>query len=122
MKKVLIIEDDRWFADSVAKPLHEHGWQTFHAASGREGINAIDNFHPDVLLVDVLLPDVAAPALLNELQSHPDLASLPIVLCTSLDGAHFEASSLKSYGVKKVLDKAKATPHQIVEALEHAIA
>lgn len=121
MKKVLIIEDDRWFADTVAKTFTKKGWQTRLESDGRKGIDALDDFDPDVMLLDVMLPDVTAPALLNELQSYTDLADLPIVLCTSLETAHFEPNSLKSYGVAAVLDKAKVTPDDIVEAVSRAV-
>lgn len=122
MNKVLIIDDDRWFADSVAKTLAKSDWQTHIEIEGQKGIEAIDEFEPDVLLLDIMLPDVTAPALLNELQSHTDLADVPVILCTSLEAAHLEPESLKSYGVQAILDKAKVRPEEIAEALDRAVA
>ncbi len=119
--KILIIDDDRWFADVVAKTLHGLGWKTFIARDGAKGIDAIDSFDPDAVLLDVMLPGSTAPALLNELQSHTDLADLPVVLCTSVNSSEFDADSLKSYGVKSVLDKAYSEPGDIVKALIHAV-
>ncbi len=80
MKKILIIDDDRWFADTVAQSLHRKGWKTQIAADGAKGIEAIDDFKPDALLLDVMLPGSTAPAILNELQSHTDLADLPMYI------------------------------------------
>lgn len=119
--KILIIDDDRWFADVVAKTLHGLGWKTFVAHDGAKGIDAIDSFDPDAVLLDVMLPGSTAPALLNELQSHTDLADLPVVLCTSVNSNEFDTDSLKSYGVKSVLDKAHSEPGDIVKALIHAV-
>lgn len=119
--KILIIDDDKWFADVVAKTLHSLGWKTFIAHDGAKGIDAIDSFDPDAVLLDVMLPGPTAPALLNELQSHTDLADLPVVLCTSVNSSEFDLDSLKSYGVKSVLDKAHSEPSDIVKALIHAV-
>lgn len=121
MKKILIIDDDRWFADTVAQTLHRKGWKTFIATDGAKGIEAIDDFQPDAVLLDVMLPGSTAPAILNELQSHTDLADLPIVLCTSINSNEFDIDSIKSYGVRAVLDKAHSDPDDIVKALSHAI-
>jgi DNA-binding response OmpR family regulator len=121
MSKVLIIDDDRWFADAIAKNLHKAGWQTHISPNAAKGIEAIDDFDPDVLLLDVMLPGSSAPAILNELQSHTDLADLPIVLCTSVNSNEFDLDALKSYGVREVLDKAHSEPDDIAKALSHAI-
>lgn len=121
MKKILIIDDDRWFADTIAKTLHGNGWKTYIAPDGAKGIEAIDDFKPDAVLLDVMLPGSTAPAILNELQSHIDLADLPIVLCTSIKSDEFDLTALKSYGVSAVLDKAHSEPADIVKALSHAI-
>ncbi|MBI3494934.1 response regulator [Candidatus Saccharibacteria bacterium] len=121
MSKVLIIDDDRWFADAIAKNLHQNGWQTHISPNAAKGIGAIDDFDPDVLLLDVMLPGSSAPAILNELQSHTDLADLPIVLCTSIQSSEFDLDSLKSYGVREALDKAHSEPDDIAKALANAI-
>lgn len=120
--KVLIIEDDKWLSDTYVKILQENGWQTETAVDAASAIDLIDDSKPDVLLLDFILPLANAPALLNELQSHTDLADLPVVLCTTLDMKDFDASSLKSYGVRAVLNKTDIRPSEIVEALTRATA
>ncbi len=120
MKRVLIVDDDAWLADSYKLVLVQAGWQVTIAASGAQAIDLIDDIRPDVVLLDVMLPTSSAPALLNELQSHSDLATLPIVLCSSLDLKEHRLSDLQHYGVKGVIDKTKTTPEAIVRAVEDA--
>jgi twitching motility two-component system response regulator PilH len=114
--KILLIEDDQWFSYTVVKVLEKEGWQTAVAPDGAEGIDMIDDFEPDAVLLDVMLPSSSAPTLLNELQSHTDLADVPIVLCSSVN-----TESLRHYGVRSVLDKAKTSPQDIVKALKYAV-
>lgn len=119
--KILLIEDDQWFSDTVVKVLKKEGWKTAVAPDGAEGIDMIDDFEPDAVLLDVMLPSSSAPSLLNELQSHTDLADMPIVLCTSVNTDDLDIESLRHYGVRQVLDKAKTSPQDIVKALKHAV-
>ncbi len=119
--KILLIEDDQWFSDTVVKVLKKEGWKTAVAPDGAEGIDMIDDFEPDAVLLDVMLPSSSAPTLLNELQSHTDLADVPIVLCTSVNTDDLDIESLRHYGVRQVLDKAKTSPQDIVKALKHAV-
>lgn len=121
MKKALLIEDDKWFSDMLVTILHKNKWQTVVAADGAKGMALIDDFEPDVLLLDFMLPSSGAPALLNELQSHTDLSDLPIVLCTSVNTSDIDVESLRHYGVRTVLDKSQTSPQAIMEALQRAV-
>ena len=121
MKKVLLIEDDTWFSDTLVTILHKNKWQTRTARNGAKGMALIDDFEPDVLLLDFMLPSSGAPALLNELQSHTDLSDLPVVLCTSANTSDIDVESLRHYGVRTVLDKSQTSPQAIMKAIEHAV-
>lgn len=120
MKKILIVDDDTWLAESYGVALASAGWHVNHATSGAEAIDLIDDIQPHVVLLDIMLPDSSAPALLNELQSHSDLAKLPIILCSSLHLDKHAASHLHSYGVRQVIDKTTTSPEEILEASERA--
>lgn len=120
MKKVLVVDDDAWLADSYRVLLESHGWQVTITGSAQDAIKLIDDVSPHVVLLDYMLPFQSAPALLHELQSYSDTQHIPVLLCTTLSLPH--ASELKDYGVHTVIDKAKVTPKEIVEAIEKAYA
>jgi DNA-binding response OmpR family regulator len=120
MKKILIVDDDAWLADSYRLILEQAGWQVTLAPTGAKAIDMIDDSQPHVVLLDIMLPDSSAPALLNELQSHSDLAKLPIILCSSLSLDDHARSQLHHYGVTQVIDKTTTTPEKVVEAAERA--
>ena len=120
MKKVLVVDDDAWLADNYKLVLAHAGWQVAVAASGAEAIDLIDDTQPEVVLLDIMLPGSSAPALLNELQSHSDLANLPVVLISSLDVDENSYSDLEHYGVSQVIDKSKVTPESLISAVEGA--
>ena len=117
MKKVLIIEDDKWLAQNYQLLLEKNGWQVELTSLASQAIDLIDDLKPDVLLLDFILPEKNAPTLLNELQSHTDTATLPVVLCTSLPREGIDTSALKQYGVQSLIDKTIVTPSEMLKVL-----
>lgn len=122
MKKphVLIIEDDEWLAASYARCLNAADYRTATTTSAVSAIDVIDNDTPQIILLDVLLNTITGFALLHELQSHVDLARIPIVLITNL-ADEIQLHSLDAYGVRQVLDKAVVTPRALVSAVRSVL-
>lgn len=117
MTKVLIVEDDRWFADGHRARLEAAGYDVAVAAHAHEAIALVDATLPDVIVMDVLLAASTAFALLHELQSYTDTGLIPVVLCSNV-ADQFDAVSLAPYGVRRVLDKTTMHPDDIVAAVK----
>ena len=109
MKKLLIVEDDKNWADILGKFAADVGAEYRVAVSGGQAIEIIDNWQPDALILDMLLAGETAIALLNELRSYADLASLPIVVCTNID---VRMGDLRPLGVKAILNKTSMHPNE----------
>ncbi len=119
-KYVLIVEDDNWLAETYSLMMTQAGWAAHTVHSAKKALEAIDEKMPDVVLLDVLLPGANAFELMHELQSYSDTKQLPIVLCTTLSHQHLSHDNLQQYGVKAVLNKARLTSKQLLEALHQA--
>lgn len=109
MKKLLIVEDDKNWADILGKFAADVGAEYRVAVSGGQAIEIIDNWQPDALILDMLLAGETAIALLNELRSYADLASLLIVVCTNID---VKMDDLRPLGVKAILNKTSMRPNE----------
>lgn len=116
---IVIIEDDQFLAASYQRILTADGHDVQRASHAVAGIDAIDEFHPDVIVLDVLLAGTTALTLLHELQSHADLAAIPIVMVTNL-GDQLSLDDVKPYGVKRLLDKVSLTPEELKKAVRGA--
>jgi two-component system response regulator BaeR len=118
MKKphILIVEDDAWLAEQHERVLQKAGYGTSIALHAIAAIDAVDNVHPDVIILDVLLTGSTAFALLNELQSYGDTGVIPVVLCTNL-AADIKLDDVRPYGVRRILDKATMEPDDIIAAV-----
>ena len=109
MKKLLIVEDDKNWADILGKFAADVGAEHQVAVSGGQAIKIIDDWKPDALILDMLLAGETAIALLNELRSYADLASLLIAVCTNID---VKMDDLRPLGVKAILNKTSMRPNE----------
>lgn len=113
---VLLIDDDKWLVELFATTLKKHGFGVSVAQDGLEGMQRIDEKKPDVIVLDLFMPGPNGLVLLHELQSHADLASVPVVLCTNSADSIAKAE-LVPYGVRRVLDKTTMSPDDVVAAV-----
>ncbi len=83
--RLLIVEDDRDL-NSLLKFTFENGKEPFECLSlfdGNQVLEAVDSFHPNLVLLDVMLPGVSGLDVLKKIKSHPVYHSLPVVLLTA---------------------------------------
>ncbi len=121
MKKVLIVEDDRWLAELFASSLQKAGYKTETASHAYAAIDVVDTFHPDVIMLDMLLTGSTGFALLNELQSHADTMHVPVIVCSNL-AENVDSEQLKQYGVLRMIDKTTMVPDDVVTAVRAVLA
>src|SRR6204780_4834379 len=94
--RILIVEDDRKLADFVARGLRAERFAVDLAGSGREGESYIRSYAYDLLVLDLMLPQLSGTELLRRVrESH---ASLPVLVLTARDAIedkvmHFEAGA-----------------------------
>jgi CheY-like chemotaxis protein len=119
--KVLLVEDDPWLAELEVTTLQKAGFSVTHAPHAPSAIVKIDDVHPDVMILDVLLTGSTAFALLHELQSYDDTGELPIILCTNM-AENLKLEDVKSYGVRRIVDKTTMQPDDLVAAVRSVLA
>lgn len=119
-KKILIIDDDEDILE-VAQLTFEavSSWQVFTATSGDEGIFKAQTEQPDVILLDVMMPEMDGVATFDQLQGNTSTENIPVVLLTaklqSMDKQQF--ANLKVAGmIPKPFDPMKLT-NQVEEIL-----
>lgn len=79
-RKVLVIEDEESIAAPLAEALEREGFQAEVAATGGEGLEASDRFVPDIVLLDLMLPDMDGRDVCRTLR---DRSSVPIIMLTA---------------------------------------
>ena len=79
--------------------ISEHGYHVLTAASGGEALQLVHGEHPDVMILDMLLPDIEGSEVILRLKSAPSTVRLPVLVLT---GAHIGQSKvdvLRNFGI-----------------------
>ncbi len=109
--RILIIEDDNYLADLLATLFERHDIETFIARTGREAIHISQKLNPDLLILDLILPESDGFTVVNWLKQHNQLCSIPVVVYSAKDLDPSERHRLKS-GHTEFLTKGRVTTHE----------
>jgi two-component system, sensor histidine kinase and response regulator len=92
MAKILVIEDEAGVRDSIIDILNAEDFIVDSATNGEEGLHQIQEFHPDLVICDVMMPVLDGYGVLKKVRQTPDLATLPFVFLTAkADKADFRS-------------------------------
>lgn len=83
MKTVLIIEDNFEIRDNTAEQLELEGFNVIGAGNGREGIAMAVNARPDLILCDIMMPEMNGYEVIRELKDNDLTASIPFIYVTA---------------------------------------
>jgi two-component system phosphate regulon response regulator PhoB len=83
MERVLIVDDDPDIVRLVSYNLSQSGFEPLHASTGREALALIQNQPPDLVILDLMLPDVDGMEVCRTLRSQDASANIPIVMLTA---------------------------------------
>ena len=83
MTRILVVEDDRDIAELVERYLQKAGFSTELLSSGREALKAIAERTPDLLVLDLMLPQVDGLEICRVVRSDPRTAAIPIIMLTA---------------------------------------
>jgi CheY-like chemotaxis protein len=102
-KKILIIDDDRLLSRVLIKRLSREGFEAKAAKDGRTGLQAALSSHPDLILLDIVMPVMDGLTVLESLRADPWGKKVPIIILSNLDEAETSASNfgqVQAYLVK----------------------
>ena len=116
-KKILIIEDDKFLRDLIARKLISEGFDISEAVDGEEGIKKITEEKPDLVLLDLILPSIDGFEVLSRMKGNPSCASIPVIILSNL-GQKEEVEKGLELGATKYLIKAHYIPSEVVEEIK----
>ncbi len=118
MKKVLIAEDDSFLSSLLIQDLKVIGFDLMTAFDGNEALERIHSWHPDMILLDLVMPNKDGFAVMEELHKDTGEASkIPILVLSNLS-KESDVAKAKQYGAVDFMVKANTTPHDIAERIK----
>ena len=83
-KHILLVDDDRDIREVASLSLEAiGGWKVSSASGGSQGVELARSERPDVILLDVMMPDVDGPATVQRLQADPQTRDIPVIFLTA---------------------------------------
>ena len=79
MTKILIVDDDTTIRDMLDTVLREEGYATFQAGNGQDGIELAERLHPELILMDIMMPIVDGATAISELRKNPKTRSIRVI-------------------------------------------
>ena len=108
MAKILLVEDDSFIADIYKKKFESSGFEVLNITNGRAVLKAVDDQRFDIILLDLVIPEMSGLEVLKELRGPRYPASLPIVIFSNLSNPEDRELAVKlaqqsSLGKKRIL-------------------
>jgi DNA-binding response OmpR family regulator len=82
-KRILLVEDDRFLRRACAASLRQRGFTVIAAADGEEGLRQARAEHPDLILLDLLMPKLAGVEVLRALKADPETKAIPVLILSN---------------------------------------
>lgn len=104
--KILIIDDEPDFAQLLQKRLEANGYQVINAVNGSEGLKKMRAESPDVVLLDILMPEKDGYTMLREMKEDVFIRKIPVIVITAKPYMQdlFELEGIHDYLIKPVDD------------------
>lgn len=84
LNKILIIDDSPDHVSVLSKTLKQTGFKIFTAQDGQEGFSLAQEIHPDLILLDVIMPNMDGFEVCRQLKSQPSTQNIPVIFMTAL--------------------------------------
>ena len=119
-EKILIIEDDKMLSDMYSLKFSEEKYQVIQAFNGLEGLEKAKSEKPDIILLDIILPQMDGFQVMEAVSKEPELKKVPVLFLTNLRQEE-DVKKGHTLGVAGYLVKASFTPAQVLDKVKEIL-
>lgn len=117
MASIAIVEDDQAIAQMYRIKFEADGYSVQTADNGKVGLQLLETMKPDIVLLDIMMPEMNGDAVLEKLRSEPWGKDLKVIILTNM-GEQEAPAKLKELGVSAFIVKAEMTPRQVADLVK----
>jgi len=125
MPKILVVDDDPDLVETVSMMLESRNYDVIPAYGGMEGLKKARSEKPDLVVLDVMMPDKDGFEVCKEMKADPQLAGIPVLLLTAVASKISETRYTTRMGMETEADDYVAKPvepEEIVRRVERLLA
>src|SRR3989344_5156556 len=120
MTKVLIVEDDVFVGRTFERIFSLNKYEVVLVGTGKEGLEQAKTARPDLIMLDILMPDIDGIEVLRRLKRDVATSKIPVVIVTN-SAEEKQVKQARSLGAVDYLLKAEYTPDQLVEKIKRCL-
>ncbi len=120
MTKIAIIEDDPVISQMYRMKFEADGFEVQLANNGERGVALVENYMPDLILLDLQMPEMTGDEALQIIRKNEWGKDIPVIILTNL-GEEEAPKTIRSLGIHSYIVKAELTPRQVVQRVKDAL-
>ena len=117
---VLVVEDNVEARRLMRRMLEREAWTVTEPENGRVGLSLLVESQPDIILLDLMMPEMDGFEFMDELVKHPEWRTIPVVVVTSKDISAEDRLRLNSY-VEKIIQRGQYTREGLLEEVRRLV-
>jgi len=121
MAKIAIIEDDQAISQMYRIKFETEGYEVETANNGRLGLELASTMRPDIILLDLMMPEMNGDEMLKKLRATSWGKHIKVIILTNV-GEQEAPDILEKLGVRRFIVKAEMTPRQVAEMVKAELA
>jgi len=122
MSTILLIEDDQVLIEMYTEKFRKEGFHFLVAKNGEEGLKTALHKHPDLILLDILMPKMNGAQVLSKLREDSWGTRVPVIVLTNVDEYNDMVMNIAENKPEYYLIKAENAPEDIVKVVKKALA
>lgn len=120
-KSILLVDDDPLISRTYEKQITKAGAHVVLASDGLEGLENLKKEKVDLILLDLMMPQMNGYEMLKLVKEDPEIKNIPVVVLTNLNDRPEEIEKIKKLGIKEYLVKSDLSLGKLVEIISHHI-
>ncbi|HUD07920.1 MAG TPA: response regulator [Candidatus Saccharimonadales bacterium] len=119
-KLILMVEDDDNLAKVYLMRFKAEGFDVKRANNGEDALAAATQYHPDLILLDVMMPKISGFDVLDILRNTPETANIKVIMLTAL-GQETDRKKAENLGVDDYLVKSEVVLNDIIQDIKRVL-
>jgi CheY-like chemotaxis protein len=120
MTTVLVVDDESLIAMALQAALEDENYRVITAANGRQGLERLADTRADIVLLDMMMPVMNGPAMLEAMAADPKLRDIPVIVMSSLPEATIRTQAKAATMILQKPYTAKDVLQAVARGLEQA--
>lgn len=121
MAKILLVDDDPLLVRMYQKKLENDGYEVATADDGDLALKKVDEFNPDLILLDIMMPKVNGYEVLKKLKANTQTKNIPVIMLTNVGASDEDVEKGMELGAVAYLVKAGNRPVAVVEKVKEIL-